>query len=81
MYNRLIPSPIIVKVASFNLLILIIFGSLAPIKEVAMVLLKVEVSLFQASKVFSPLEWWLKHEKQFLYLGSFAHQVMGIMGS
>jgi len=46
-----------------------------------MVLLKVEVSLLQASKVFSPLEWRLEHEKQFLYLGSFARQVMGIMGS
>jgi hypothetical protein len=81
MYNRLIPSPIIVEVTSFNLLTLVIFGSLARIKEVAMVLLKVELSLFQTSKVFSPLEWWLEHENRFLYLGSFAHQVMGIMGS
>jgi len=33
MYNRLIPSPIIVEVASFNLLTLVVFGSLAPIKK------------------------------------------------
>jgi hypothetical protein len=63
------------------LLALVVFGSLTSLKEVAMVLLKVEVSLLQASKVFSPLEWRLEHEKQFLYLGSFARQVIGIMGS
>jgi hypothetical protein len=63
MYDRLTPSPIVVEVASFNLLALVVFGSLTSLKEDAMVLLKVEVSLLQASKVFNPLEWWLEHEK------------------
>jgi hypothetical protein len=45
------------------LLALVVFGSLTSLKEDAMVLLKVEVSLLQASKVFNPLEWWLEHEK------------------
>jgi hypothetical protein len=78
MYNILIPSPIIVEVASFNLLTLVVFGSLAPIKEAAMVLLKVEMSFFQASKVFSPLEWLLEHEKQFFILDPLHIKLWGL---
>jgi hypothetical protein len=48
-------------------------------------LFRTKLSIFQHSpiplKVFNPLKWWVKHDKQFLYLGLLAHQVMGIVGS
>jgi hypothetical protein len=34
-----------------------------------------------STKPFNPLIWWVEHEQQFLNIGFFARQMMGIVGS
>jgi hypothetical protein len=62
-----------------------VFGSLAFTKEVAMRLIRVELSLFKRTTMpidpFSPFIWWAEYEQQFPNLAYLARQVMGIVGS
>jgi hypothetical protein len=81
-YHTLTPNLSIVTFVASIVIEVGVFKSLASIEELAMGLIRTELSFFRRTilliDTFSPFAWWAKHEQQSPNL---AQHVMGIVGS